>query len=90
MSTFSGKITGRKVSQVTGSVIYDIQVEVPGATKNDPVTTKTFKAQLSVAQLGTYKLMEEPIPTVGKTVTVEQSANPTTGEVSKDWVTLCA
>lgn len=90
MSIFSGKVAGRKVTQVTGSLVFDIVVDVPGAKAGDPTVSKTFKAQLAPAQMATYVTLGFAIPKVGDVVNVEQSPNPVTGEVSKDWVTLCA
>lgn len=89
MSTFSGKVTSRRITQVTGSLLYDITVETPAAKAGDPAVVKTYKAQLTPSQLATYNLIGEQAPKIGASVVVEQSVNPSTGQVSPDWVSIC-
>lgn len=85
----SGKVTSRKITQ-TGNFLFDISVEIPAAKAGDPAVTKAYKAMLTPEQQVAYKTLELSFPKVGETVQIEQSVNPTTGEVSKDWATLCA
>lgn len=87
--TINGKVVSRKITQISNSLLFDIEVTTPSAKAGEAATVKQFKAQLTMGQLQTYAALGEVAPKVGDSVRIEQSVNPTTGEISKDWVTLC-
>lgn len=86
---FTGKVTSRKITN-TGNFLFDVNQEIPAAKAGEPSTFKNWKAMLTPDQMAAYKMLDLSFPKVGETVQVEQSANPATGAVSNEWVSLCA